>query len=467
MHGDDLIQRSLRSVSYLTSAAFAVAVLGIACATAEEASPSETPAAAPPAAAAAVPTVAPAALAPPAAVAPAQAPASIFVMPTPRPTRTPIPRTVGDMTQPVLYGHTATLLEDGRVLVTGGQARVTGSLPPLPAAVVSAEIYDPATGHWSPTGQMFDPRRHHGAVLLEDGRVLVSGGMTDEFDLSPANAGVSWVGSIPSAEIYDPAIETWSLVGDMPEDKGRHTLIPMKDGNVLAIGGVGPSAALFDSASGSWAPGGESTIVRDWDRGILLPNGKVLVPGGSEPRWDVHHWDSADRFPVFATSSAELYDPLTGSWSTMNSMSEPRAIPSATVLGDGRVLVTGGFGNFGDSLDSAEIYDPSSGSWSGVGKMATTRVGHTATSLSDGRVLVVGGRSNQRPEIFDPPTSGWSKAARTIDDREGHTATLLDDGRVLVAGGASGTSGRQFPITSAEVYDPATGTWTPSTEAAR
>ena len=143
MHSDDLIQRSLRSVSYLTSAAFAVAVLGIACATADRAGPSGTPTAAPPATAAVVPTIAPRA-----AVAPAQAPASIFVMPTPRPTRTPIPRTEGDMTQPILYSHTATLLKDGRVLVTGGQTRVTSELPPLPTGIVSAEIYDPSTSRW-------------------------------------------------------------------------------------------------------------------------------------------------------------------------------------------------------------------------------------------------------------------------------------------------------------------------------
>ena len=81
-------------------------------------------------------------------------------------------------------------------------------------------------------------------------------------------------------------------------------------------------------------------------------------------------------------------------------------------------------------------------------------------------MLVVGGGS-KAAEIYDPSTGSWSKAARTIERREAHTATLLSDGRVLVAGGASGTSGREFPDTSAEVHDPATDSWTPSTEAAR
>ncbi len=161
---------------------------------------------------------------------------------------------------------------------------------------------------------------------------------------------------------------------------------------------------------------------------------------------------------------------MTGSSSPTGSLIGRRALPTAVVLADGRVLVTGGFGGGAAalSLASAEIYDPSSGTWSGTGGMATGRVQHMATLLSDGRVLVVGGVSNRATEIYDPSTENWSKAADTIERRgDGHTATLLMDGRVLVAGGASGSRLQPFDVTSAEVYDPVADTWTPSTEAAR
>ena len=145
----------------LAPAAIAIAVLGVGCGTGANPPPVATvaPTVAPLATVAPAPTVAPAA-----AVAPSDAPASTFEFPptrTPRPTPTPIPRAEGDMTQAVLYKHTATLLADGRVLVTGGQHVLSHSTSPL--GIGSAEIYDPSTGRWSPTRPMFEPRRHHGA----------------------------------------------------------------------------------------------------------------------------------------------------------------------------------------------------------------------------------------------------------------------------------------------------------------
>ena len=346
----------------------------------------------------------------------------------------------------VLYGLAATLLEDGRVLVTGGQVP-SGVL----TAVASAEIYDPTTGRWSPTRPMFDSRRYHDAVLLEDGRVLVSGGVTGEYELSADDARLIWLGSISSAEVYDPSTETWSLVGHMPEETGGHLLEMLENGKVLAAGGLGASAALYDPTSGTWASVGEATSrdseTRLWQANALLADGKVLFIGG---------FDGSAQI-----DSVELWDPLTGLSSSTGSMIGARAQASATVLTDGKVLVTGGRG-----LATAEIYDPTSGAWSEAGEMATNRVGHSATLLSDGRVLVVGG-GGKATEIYDPSTGDWSKAASTLERREQHTATVLKDGRVLVAGGAIGTSGREFPDTSAEVYDPSTDTWTPSTEAAR
>ena len=379
------------------------------------------------------------------------------------------------MTQAVLYNHTATLLMDGRVLVTGGQpvleiiGQTGGPIPP--AGLISAEIYDPSTGRWSLTGSMTDPRRLHGAVVLRDGMVLVSGGLTDEFTRDVAGAFVDYVFPIVSAEVYDPSTGTWSLIGDMPEDTVRLIgtqgnrpsilLESLENGKVLAVGGLGPSAALYDRSSNTWASAGGPTTspdirTRQWHTSALLGGGRVVYIGG---------W--GDRGQL---DSVELYYPMTGSSSPTGSLIGRRALPTAVVLADGRVLVTGGFGGGAAalSLASAEIYDPSSGTWSGTGGMATGRVQHTATLLSDGRVLVVGGVSNRATEIYDPSTENWSKAADTIERRgDGHTATLLMDGRVLVAGGASGSRLQPFDVTSAEVYDPVADTWTPSTEAAR
>ncbi len=369
------------------------------------------------------------------------------------------------MTQAVLYDHTATLLEDGRVLVIGGQTRATdGAYPPLPPppGVVSAEIYDPSTGRWSPTSPMSNSRTHHDAVMLEDGRVLVAGGLTDEFTLDGATGDPHYVFPIASAEVYDPSTEMWSGVGDMPEETvdliGTQNNSPavmlemLEEGKVLAVGGLGPSAALFDASSGRWAAAGEALSpehrTRQWHTSIVLRNGRVLYIGG---------WTGS-----VSMNSVELYDPLEGSSSSTGSMIVSRLGPTAAVLPDGTVLVTGSW-----SRASAEIYYPLSETWSEAEEMAMSRMDHTMTVLRDGRVLVVGGALTRKTEIYDPSTGTWSEAADLLEPRVGQTATLLDDGRVLVAGGATGSGSQPFPTTSAEVYDPADDTWTASTEAAR
>ena len=234
----------------------------------------------------------------------------------------------------------------------------------------------------------------------------------------------------------------------------------LKDGKVLAFRGlafgVASSAGLYDPSSGTWAPLDVPAPSREAYSSTLLGDGKVLVIGG---------WDGSALM-----DSVELYDPLTGVSSPTGSLNVPRVWGNATVIADGRKLLTGGYGVDGGiwrPLDSAETYDPASGTWAEAPEMAARRVEHTATLLMDGRVLIVGDAPNGWTEIYDPSTGTWSKAASTLEQRQDHTATLLKDGRVLIAGGASGTSGQPFPSTSAEVYDPATDTWTPSTEAAR
>ncbi|MEK6284841.1 MAG: kelch repeat-containing protein [Acidobacteriota bacterium] len=192
---------------------------------------------------------------------------------------------------------------------------------------------------------------------------------------------------------------------------------------------------------------GNLNAARHSHTATLLPNGKVLVAGGS-------------GFDNRILNSAELYDPATGTWSYTGSLNIPRIVNTATPLPDGKVLVAGGFDNL--ALNSAEIYDPANGTWSSTANLNTVRFWHTATLLQNGKVLVVGGSDLNLPlksaEIYDPATGTWSVTGSIIAARYAHTATLLENGTVLIVGG-SDDGNLDSTLASAELYDPATGTW--------
>jgi hypothetical protein len=296
-----------------------------------------------------------------------------------------------------------------------------------------------AAGVWTPTGALAAKRQLHTATLLPDGRVLVAGGL-GAFYLS-------------SAELYDPASGAWTPTGSMAAARGYHTATLLHDGRVLVVGGSGSGAAfssaeLYDPASGAWTPTGSMAAARRLHTATLLPDGRVLVAGGT-----------AGASPI---ASAELYDPRSGAWTTTGSMAIAREAHTATLLPDGRVLVAGGYGPVG-VRSSAEIYSPASGAWTTTGSMAEFRCDHTATLLPDGRVLVAGGYNGgtgffSSAELYDPAAGAWTPTGSMAAARELHTATLLPDGRVLVAGGSAG-GGPASPLSSAELYDPASGAW--------
>lgn len=188
---------------------------------------------------------------------------------------------------------------------------------------------------------------------------------------------------------------------------------------------------------------------RRYATATVLGNGKVLVAGGS---------DATNTF-----TTAEVYDPATDQWSATGVMtgSPPnRDRHTATLLSPTKVMVVGGLNGMGVN-NTSSIYNASTNTWSAGPNMSKYRYGHTATTLNDGRVLVVGGYGagtyHKSAEIYNPVTNSWSSVANMTFARYGHSATLLDDGRVLIVGGTSGTY--LASVGSSEIYNPTTGTW--------
>jgi hypothetical protein len=259
-----------------------------------------------------------------------------------------------------------------------------------------------------------------------------------------------------TAEIYDPATASWTLTGPMVVERDAFPAAALLlNGKVLATGGYSipthasvPDAEIYDPASRQWTRTSSMSTRRQNHTATVLPNGQALVTGGN---------DGSN-----ALSIAELYDPATGKWSATGPMGTRRSSHVAVLLANGEVLVAGG-----DPVGtSTELYNPSTGTWRPAGSLARGRIyGYTATRLKNGQVLVVGGNyipassSSATAELFDPATGTWRDTGTLHTPRSQHTASLLLDGRVLVAGGFDTNV---LPLASAEIYDPATERWSPA-----
>ena len=324
----------------------------------------------------------------------------------------------------------AVRLLDGRVLVVSGYGDANED------GATSAELYDPATGTWSATGNMLRPTGSFPAVLLPDGTVLVQD------------------------QVYHPASGTWTATGPMAKDipsafrwRGI-TVTVLRDGKVLVT--LYGAAQLYDPASGTWTATGKMNVPRRGAVATLLSDGKVLVAGGTVPPLD---YDTED--------SAEVYDPVTGSWTAIAKMHAPHVPLAAMLQPDGKVLVV-------DST-SFDVYDPATGTWTAL----PARPGisyNAAAQLSDGTVLLAGhlsGNGGQPAcdavDLYDPRTGSWTSASSMLrcGDRHrmgledcgscrGSSFTPLLDGTVLVAGGTyCNGDGVCVSDVAAELYIPA------------
>jgi hypothetical protein len=273
-----------------------------------------------------------------------------------------------------IFGHTATLLPNGKVLLAGGFINSVWDYG-ASASDNGAGLYDSATGVLSGTGNMSANRADHTATLLANGKVLIAGGA----DQDQSETGLA------SAELYDPSAGTFTQTGSMAVGRFLHTATQLQNGKVLIVGGAltsasGPvaTAEVYDPATGTFTMTGEMATPRERHTATLLADGRVLIAGGAT---------SGGAGDLPPTATAEVYDPSTGSFSVTGSMAAARTFHTATLLPSGMVLVAGG----GDENSTAEVYDPANGSFTITGGMEIGRSGHTATLLPNGSVLVAGG----------------------------------------------------------------------------
>lgn len=314
--------------------------------------------------------------------------------------------------------HAATVLPGGKILVSGGT-------DPLGRSLSSAEIYDPASGSFSFSGsQMSTARAEHSATLISgcncpaDGQVLIAGGIT--YSQGP---------TIKNAELYDPKTGQFTPTGSMKTSRAMHTATLIASGplagNVLVAGGISDesggdaaSAELYDPGTGQFTPTGAMSLPREGHSATWLDPSivtgaladRVLIAGGG----DVNG----------SSNTAETFNPQTGIFTPVAPMSTPRMLQAAVLLRNGEVLIAGGQSSDSDFLVSAELFNPATASFSPTGKMLNVHIGASATVLESGSVLVAGGRSNLA-DIYDPAPGTFSPTGKMLIDVSESTATLI------------------------------------------
>lgn len=344
--------------------------------------------------------------------------------------------TIGTPTTP-RYVFTATKLNDGTVLIAGGYNT---------NALNTAEIYNPATGLFTATSNNMTTYRYaHTATLLNDGTVLIAGG----YDNTGSN--------LATAEIYNPVGQTFTaVVSQMSDQRAYHTATLLQSGLVLLAGGQDNANNILATAD-LYTPGtltfaqtsGNMTTVRCLHTATLLNTGKVLIAGGDSTL--------SSNPGVNPIQTAETFDPTSTTFTaTLNQMTQPRELFTATLLNSGNVLLAGGdYNNLAQITATADIYDPTANAFAlTASSMTVTREIHAASRLSNGWVLITGGAAggyvSQTAEIYNPGANMFTTVGGLMTvPREYHLSITLNNGTVLVIDGANVGSG---VLQSAEIF---------------
>lgn len=360
------------------------------------------------------------------------------------------------------FEPSATLLHDGRVAVFGGDPH--DSFDPVP----NIEIFDPADGKFKAAGEMAVPRSSSEAITLADGRVLVADGYGasegNDYDgtrsriVLGSSVGVS--SSVDAIELFDPLQMTSAIVGTTEGLELGESIALLPNDRVLFIGRPITESHFVDGEiKKTFRPGWSQTFdlntgeflaptpqigVRDGGYVVSMDDGLVLLGGGSE-------WTGEVEKKLL---SAEIFDPVSRSYTRTGDSVFTHESSSATKLPNGQILIAGGEDHESNGLTkTAELFDPTTGTFSRTGDMNVARAGHDAVLLGDGRVLVSGGDQPdfRSAEVYDYRTERFTRVGSMNGGHEDGAAVGLKNGSALfLAGGDwNGNIGR-----GAEVFDP-------------
>jgi Kelch motif len=329
--------------------------------------------------------------------------------------------------------HTATVLDNGQILIVGG------SFDGIPHhGMASCELFNPNTLEMRPAAPLRKARAHHQAVKLPNGKVLVSGGA------GPGGVGGGFY--LRSSELYDPATGTWTEVADMNVPAANHCLVLLDSGKVLRV--CGPSLSgfgtatceLYDPAANKWTLTGSTGAAAHSRAVAKLSDGRVLTAGG---------------YPF--NDAVEIYDPAAGTWSLAGLLSHPVSGPSAAQLNDGRVLIMGGnyWAGTHRHFNSVHVYDVAAGTVSPGPSMPTARAIFPVVKLPSGDVLAISGSSSnanysttEACDLFTGATGQWQSAPALNVSRE--TEAVVAGGRVFAIGGIYLRSGTSVTLSTIE-----------------